>query len=466
MREFAFGTSAQFAALNQELSQGKYYKFANRQLPMCSPPTATIWFAKKNDVYVMYIDKGITTASDNQDLRHLLANGETKFICFDDMTAFLHSLQSLYPGEEVRGGQEEVQTSDREAAGTNGYRSDIEGEVAEDQTADGNNDKHDVPAFDPDKLIDKKKLQEIKTENGRPKQVWPDEISGPLKQKIFGQDTAIDALADAVVINQMNTVDKLLVIALLGPPATGKSETGRSLAEVLSGLYGRHYGFIEIAASEYIEEHMVHKFLGAPPGYIGHGGKTVLDPVRSNPYHVILINEIEKANEKMLVALMEAMDTGRLGMADNSEPIDLNKCILLFTSNIPVNMDQYLKASEFERSEMCKDAFTKHCGRPEISRRIQDFMVFVSLSEDAEVNVILKFAKLSIQSYGGILVHVDEQLMAEFLKHKTKYGASEIGNYVSKAIGRSMLRKRQADLVKDKSVTVKGTVDNIEFELS
>ena len=100
MKEFAFGTAAQFAALKQELSQGKFYKFANRQLPMCIPPTATIWFAKQNDVYVMYIDKGITTTSDNQNFRHLLEHGEVKFICIDDMVDFLHSLQSLFSEED------------------------------------------------------------------------------------------------------------------------------------------------------------------------------------------------------------------------------------------------------------------------------------------------------------------------------------------------------------------------------
>ena len=92
MKEFVYGTDAQFTALDQEVSRGKYYKFANRQLPMCSPSTATIWFAKKNGVYIMYIDKGITTTSGNQNFRHLLEKGEAKFICMDDMVDFLHSL--------------------------------------------------------------------------------------------------------------------------------------------------------------------------------------------------------------------------------------------------------------------------------------------------------------------------------------------------------------------------------------
>ena len=277
---------------------------------------------------------------------------------------------------------------------------------------------------------------------------------------------AIDSLAEAIVINQMRKDNKLLVMALLGPPATGKSTVGRCLSEIMSELYGLKYGFIEIAANEYTQEHMVQKFLGAPPSYVGHGEKTVLDPVRENPYHIILINEIEKAHDKMLLALMEAMDTGCLGMADNSPAIDLKHCVLLFTSNIPIDMEKYSSASDFERSEICKDAFTKHCGRPEISRRIQDFMVFVPLSEDAEVDVIIKFAKEALSDLGAELVKIDERLMADFLRNKTKYGASELGNYVTRAIGKKILRIRQPDFVKGKKVTVLGTVDNIEFEIS
>ncbi|MDO4344151.1 MAG: AAA family ATPase, partial [Eubacteriales bacterium] len=315
-------------------------------------------------------------------------------------------------------------------------------------------------------VIDRDKLRAIKEEQSVRKIVWPDEIAAPIKQEVYGQDAAIDTLSDAIVINRMQKKDKLLVMAFLGPPATGKSTVGRALAEVLSELYGNRYGFIEISANEYTQEHMVQKVLGAPPGYTGYGQTTVLEPVRKNQYHVILINEIEKAHEKLLVALMEAMDTGFLGMADNSPAIDLNHCILLFTSNIPIDMENYRIASEFERSELCKDAFTKHCGRSEISRRIQDFIVFVPLSEDARVDVIIKFARKALADMDAELIKIDERLMADFLKYKTKYGASELGNYVTRAIGKKMLKTRQPDLVRGKKVTVYGTVDSIEFQVS
>ena len=459
MKEFAFASRADFLDLDNILSDGRLHVYKNRQLPAsCKPKIARVGFEKHDDgEYVFLIDKGIVTSSQHCGFSSFLKMGEVRFCTLNGMIDFFHSLQPLYSTATAE------RSSDAPITGRVSLPILAPGDsrvphMIADTQADGR------PARNAEDVVDKNRLKSITEADNIPKQVWPEEIAEPLKSKIFGQDTAIDALADAIVINQMKKNDKLLVMALLGPPATGKSETGRSLAEVMSSLYGREYGFIEIAASEYVEEHMVHCFLGAPPSYAGHGGKTVLDPVRTNPYHVLLINEIEKAHEKMLVALMEAMDTGLLGMADNSPAIDLNHCILLFTSNLPIDLDRYREASDFERSELCKDAFTKHCGKPEISRRIQEFLVFVPLSADARVDVIIKFAKMAMEDYDAELVHIDEHLMADFLRYKTKYGASELGNYVSKAIGRKMIQDRCPDLIRGKRIRIKGTVDNIRFE--
>ena len=262
----------------------------------------------------------------------------------------------------------------------------------------------------------------------------------------------------------MRKTKKLLVMALVGPTATGKSETAKSLAEVMSHTYGTPYGFIEIAGSEFIGEHTVHRFFGAPPGYVGHGEPTILEPVRKNPHHIIVINEIEKADNKILVGLMEAIDTGKLGMADNSKPIDLNQCILLLTSNIPIDMAQYEKCTDFEKSELCRDAFTKHCGRPEISGKIGNFLVFSPLDDMATTDIIVKFVREELDSFDLKLARIDEYLMADFLKHQTKYGARGIRGLVSDSVGRHLLRNGRLEQFKDKAVVMKGTIDNIQFE--
>lgn len=435
MKEFVYGTATQFAALDRELSSGKKYKFANRQLPpSCRPGTADLWFAKIDGTYCLYIDKGITTSADHADFKQFLECGVTKFICMDDLIAFFRALKPLFGSAD--------ETAPRP-------KSEFPVRQSEPSTAD---------------VLDKQKLKTIQAAETKSKMVWPDEIAAPLKKKVFGQDKAIDALADKVVINQMRKTKKLLVMALVGPTATGKSETAKSLAEVMSHTYGTPYGFIEIAGSEFIGEHTVHRFFGAPPGYVGNGEPTILEPVRKNPHHIIVINEIEKADNKILVGLMEAIDTGKLGMADNSKPIDLNQCILLLTSNIPIDMAQYEKCTDFEKSELCRDAFTKHCGRPEISGKIGNFLVFSPLDDMATTDIIVKFVREELDSFDLKLARIDEYLMADFLKHQTKYGARGIRGLVSDSVGRHLLRNGRLEQFKDKAVVMKGTIDNIQFE--
>ncbi len=295
--------------------------------------------------------------------------------------------------------------------------------------------------------------------------VWPEEISEPLKRKVFGQDEVLDEIAKQVVINRVSKEKKLLVMALIGPTATGKSETAKSLAAVLSEVCATPYGCIELRGSEFLEESSVARLFGAAPGYVGYGKETALQPVRLNKRQVIVIDEIEKANLKLLDGLMEAIDTGFLGMADNSEPIDLRECILLFTSNIPIDMEKYQALSRFERGEMCRDAFTAHCKRPEISGKIGNFVVFNPLSVEAQMDILVKFIKEELDNFGLKLVNIDEHLMIDFLNYQTKYGARAIRGLVRQTVGEQLLGKRKLDILKGKEVRLTGKFDNICFDM-
>lgn len=425
MREFVFGTDKQFEELDGLLQDNQCHVYNGCSLPeCCTPNLARIGFERnRNGHYILYIDKGICTEIDHSDFKNFIANGEMRFICIEDMICFLRGLQPLFClHKAVEPGP-------------------------------------DDPVYDPSKV------KALKEEADAPKMVWPEDIAAPLKKKVFGQDKVIDEIANKIVINKMRKEKKLLVMALIGPTATGKSETAKSLADVLTNVYGTPYGYIEIAGSEFVGEHTVHRFFGAPPGYVGFGNDTVLEPVRKNKKHVVVINEIEKSDTKLLTGLMEAIDTGFLGMADNSKPIDLNECILFFTSNIPIDMDRYRKLSKFEKAEMCRDQFTKHCGRPEISGKIGNFIVFNALSDTATMDIVAKFVKEELKNYELRLVRIDEGLMLDFLKHQTKYGARGIRDLVSDAIGEHLLRERQLESLRDKSVALKGTIGAIEFEI-
>lgn len=450
MREFAFGTDQQYEELDQLLQDNQCHVYNGCSLPeCCTPKTVRIGFEQNcNGHYILYIDKGIYAETDHSDFKKFIENGEIRFNCIDDMICFLRGLQPLF---DVNSFKDKNVHYDRAAQQNREEKACLYKAVETDS---------DDPVYEPSKV------KALKEEADVTKMVWPEEIATPLKKKVFGQDNVIDEIANKIVINKMRKDKKLLVMTLIGPTATGKSETAKSLADVLSNVYETPYGYIELAGSEFVSEHTIHRFFGAPPGYAGFGNDTVLEPVRKNKRHVVVINEIEKANTKLLTGLMEAIDTGFLGMADNSKPIDLNECILFFTSNIPIDMVRYQKLSKFEKVEMCRDQFTKHCGRPEISGKIGNFIVFNALSDIATMDIVAKFVKEELKNYELRLVRIDEWLMLDFLKHQTKYGARGIRDLVSNTIGDHLLRERRLESLRGKSVILKGTIGAIALEIA
>lgn len=449
MRRFSQSTKADYEELDMILSDGQLHVFNNRELPPgCNPRKTRIGFEKDGDIYTLYVDTGVETSVNNEDFVFLLKNGELKFVGMDDLMSFFTSIKTLFKYIDT---SDEKGSSEKSSESEHGVITTTN--TLEEKICTGH------------AVVDRQKLEEINNERNQIKEVWPEDISSALKNQIYGQDRAIDALAEGIATNYMRNSEKVYVALLLGPPATGKTETGKLLPEILSKLYGRDYGFIKIDCNTYKREHTIHSILGAPPSYVGSGKPTLLDPIRKNPYHIVLFDEIEKAHEDLLVALMEALDTGFLSMADNSPKIDMNKCIVLFTSNIPIDMDVYNCASEYEKNEMCKDVFTKHCGRPEVSRRIRDFMVFDSVSDYAKVDIIIKFSKRTLADYGAELFHIDENLMSDFLKFRTKYGASEIGNYVERAISRAIIKSRNRNIVVGKKIYMKGVPEDIVLEM-
>jgi ATP-dependent Clp protease ATP-binding subunit ClpA len=128
-------------------------------------------------------------------------------------------------------------------------------------------------------------------------------------------------------------------------------------------------------------------------------------------------------------------------------------------------MKVYREASSFERGELCRDAFTKHCNRPEISGKIGNFLVFDHLPDEARADVITKFIRQELRGYNLRLKTVDPHLMNDFISHETKYGARPLMALVSDALGEQLLTKRMLETLKGKRVSMRGTIENIEFDV-
>ncbi|HZE90775.1 MAG TPA: type VI secretion system ATPase TssH, partial [Rhizobacter sp.] len=155
-----------------------------------------------------------------------------------------------------------------------------------------------------------------------------------LRQRIIGQDHALEAVAQRVRTARANLEDPNKpkgVFMFIGPSGVGKTETALALADV---LYGGERNMITINMSEYQEAHTVSGLKGSPPGYVGYGeGGVLTEAVRRRPYSVVLLDEVEKAHPDVLEMFFQVFDKGVMDDAEGRE-IDFRNALIILTSNV------------------------------------------------------------------------------------------------------------------------------------
>lgn len=313
-------------------------------------------------------------------------------------------------------------------------------------------------------IVDKEKVRRLEQEERR-KVIWPDELASELEKEIYGQDEAIRKISELVAANLRRENPEVEVIVLFGPTGVGKTEVGKMLPETLTKLTGVKYDLRQIALNEFVGEHSINRFFGAPPSYVGYKDPTIFEPVRTNPYQVFLLDEIEKATDRIWTGLMEAFSTGMVHMADNSPDIDLGHAIFIITSNIPVDINAYNAASPFQKKEICRDVLAKACGHPEIAGKITNCIAFQPLSEDALTDIVSKFVIDELRNYGMELARMDEALMVQLKKQHSSYGARGVRDAVREALTNKTIYDRNMDRYKGKRVVLNGDIEDIRIEI-
>ncbi|HBB89394.1 MAG TPA: type VI secretion system ATPase TssH, partial [Blastocatellia bacterium] len=207
-----------------------------------------------------------------------------------------------------------------------------------------------------------------------------------LHQRVIGQNEAVEAVADAVIRARSGLKDPQRPIGsfiFLGPTGVGKTELARALAEF---MFDDERSMIRIDMSEYMEKHAVSRLIGAPPGYVGYEeGGQLTEAVRRRPYSVILFDEIEKAHHDVFNVLLQILDDGRL-TDGQGRIVDFKNTVIIMTSNI--GSQQILEFSgkaETAAYEVMKEAVLtemRHHFRPEFLNRVDEIVVFHSLSEE------------------------------------------------------------------------------------
>ena len=208
-----------------------------------------------------------------------------------------------------------------------------------------------------------------------------------LQKRVVGQSKALEAVANAIRRARAEISDPNQPIGsfmFLGPTGVGKTETVKALAEF---MFDTEEAVVRIDMSEYMEKHSVSRLVGAPPGYVGYEeGGQLTEAVRRRPYSVVLLDEIEKAHPDVFNILLQVLDDGRL-TDGQGRTVDFRNAILVMTSNIGSQSILDEKLTSEDRKEAVLSQLKAHF-RPEFLNRVDEVIVFESLSEELISNIV------------------------------------------------------------------------------
>ena len=207
-----------------------------------------------------------------------------------------------------------------------------------------------------------------------------------LSKKIIGQNTAIEAISNAILRKRANirNIERPPSFIFVGPTGVGKTALVKALAYE---LFDNEDAVIKLDMSEYMEEHSVSKLIGSPPGYVGYDEAGQLtEKVRRNPYSIVLFDEIEKAHHSIYNLLLQILDDGKL-TDSQGKSVSFRHTIIVLTSNLGTNFknEGYGFANLNIAEAMLKNnanSALKEFFSPEFLNRIDDTIVFNKLSFD------------------------------------------------------------------------------------
>jgi ATP-dependent Clp protease ATP-binding subunit ClpA len=254
-----------------------------------------------------------------------------------------------------------------------------------------------LPKSKQKKTIGKLEIEEIISKIARipPQSISQDDrsklqtIERDLKNVVFGQEPAIEALASAIKMARagLGKTDKPIGSFLFsGPTGVGKTEVAKQLSFIMG------IELIRFDMSEYMERHAVSRLIGAPPGYVGFDqGGLLTEAITKKPHAVLLLDEIEKAHPDIFNILLQVMDHGTL-TDNNGRKADFRNVIIVMTTNAGAESLQK-RSMGFTESKQAGDemADIKRMFTPEFRNRLDSIISFKALDEDIILRVVDKF---------------------------------------------------------------------------
>ena len=255
-----------------------------------------------------------------------------------------------------------------------------------------------------------------------------------MKKRVKGQDEALSLVANAIIRARSGIKDPNRPIGsfiFLGPTGVGKTEVARTLAYE---LFDDEKHMVRIDMSEYMEPHSVARLIGSPPGYVGYDdGGQLTEAVRRNPYSIILFDEIEKAHKDVYNILLQILDDGRI-TDGQGRTVDFKNTIIIMTSNLG---SEYILENSANKDELIMKEL-RHTFKPELLNRIDEIIIFNSLSKDTVYDILDKII-LDINNRlkdKHITISLTKEAKDYIINNSydESYGARPIKRYVSKYV--------------------------------
>lgn len=249
-------------------------------------------------------------------------------------------------------------------------------------------------------------------------------LESTLHRRVIGQDEAVSAVAKAIRRGRVGLKDPKRPIGsflFLGPTGVGKTELSKALAEA---MFGSESNIIRMDMSEYMEKHSVSKLIGSPPGYVGYDeGGQLSEQVRRNPYSILLFDEIEKAHPDVFNILLQVLDDGHITDSQGRR-VDFKNTVIIMTSNAGASsiiapkklgfLSENDEQADYNRMKSSVMEEVKHIFKPEFINRIDDIIVFHSLTQEhirKIVAIMMNEIVARAQEYMGITLHTSDGVL-------------------------------------------------------
>ena len=298
------------------------------------------------------------------------------------------------------------------------------------------------------------------------------ELESNIKEKLYGQDEAVDSVLERVYINFSGIGNDNRPIAsflFLGPTGTGKTELAKLLASNLD------MQLLKYDMSEYQEKHTVSSLIGAPPGYVGFedgnvGGGKLISDISKNPYSIILFDEIEKAHPDVINIMLQMLDEARITSA-NGKTVNLKNTIIIMTSNLGArdNESNNIGFGQTLQKTGSEDKAMKEFFKPELRNRIDQICKFKKLDTLAIKKVVLKFVEQLQVSLNNknIKLNLAESVI-DMLADKgydPKMGARPLSRKIDELIRVPLSKKILFERLSDCTVNAIVVDDKIDFTI-